>query len=329
MRFTTKILKRFSSNHNFAFAFDIDGVLIQGKHVLPQAIDGLQELRRKNIPFIIITNGGGVTESEKAASLSSRLQVPIEMDQMCLAHSPMRSLLSEYRDKMVLVVGPDKVRKVAENYGFNKFLMPQDIFALNHHVWPFIKPLTHHDTHDLSHLHFSAILMMHDSTDWGRDMQIMYDALRSSNGKYLEFAASNQQALPIYFSHSDLVWKSTYPNLRFGQGSFRSAFSSLYHELSGHQLKYETFGKPTSQTFQYAETLLKKLIPNADPDMKVYMIGDNPESDIVGANRHGWESVLVTQTGVYREEHSKIHHGAKFVYNDVGEAIQEILRMHV
>lgn len=32
---------------------------------------------------------------------------------------------------------------------------------------------------------------------------------------------------------------------------------------------------------------------------KVYMVGDNPTTDIAGANRHGWESILVT-TGVFK-----------------------------
>ena len=39
-----------------------------------------------------------------------------------------------------------------------------------------------------------------------------------------------------------------------------------------------------------------------DPDQRlnVYMVGDNPESDIAGANAFGWESLLV-KTGVYKD----------------------------
>ena len=31
------------------------------------------------------------------------------------------------------------------------------------------------------------------------------------------------------------------------------------------------------------------------------MIGDNPEGDIEGANRQGWNSILV-KSGIYKEE---------------------------
>ena len=33
---------------------------------------------------------------------------------------------------------------------------------------------------------------------------------------------------------------------------------------------------------------------------KVYAVGDNILSDIIGANAHGWESILV-KTGVYKD----------------------------
>lgn len=39
-----------------------------------------------------------------------------------------------------------------------------------------------------------------------------------------------------------------------------------------------------------------------EPPRSIYMVGDNPESDIRGANLHGWDSILV-RTGVYKDEH--------------------------
>ena len=41
--------------------------------------------------------------------------------------------------------------------------------------------------------------------------------------------------------------------------------------------------------------------PNETPFRKIYMVGDNPESDIKGANDNGWESVLL-RTGVYKDD---------------------------
>lgn len=55
-----------------------------------------------------------------------------------------------------------------------------------------------------------------------------------------------------------------------------------------------------------------------------YAIGDNPASDIEGANGAGWESILV-QTGVFKADQG--HHPAKHVVHDVKEALRLILEL--
>ena len=58
------------------------------------------------------------------------------------------------------------------------------------------------------------------------------------------------------------------------------------------------------------------------------MIGDNPESDIEGANRKGWNSILV-KTGVYQhldEKGNENKHNAKFLVQDMNEAFELILK---
>ena len=323
-----KLLQRFNPRHRISFAFDIDGVLKQGKNALPQAIDSLKELEVKRIPYIILTNGGGMLEQEKAEELSSSLQVPISKDQVCLSHSPMKELATQYGHSKVLVIGPDRVREVAKSYGFQNIVMPQDIFNANHHVWPFKKPTNDSGLKmaSLDDLHLAAVTMFHDSDDWGRDFQILYDALRSKEGRYMESnLVASRQAIPLYFSNSDLVWRTSFPNLRFAQGSFRQSFAALYQKLSGHPVEYETFGKPTKATFLYAEKMLNSISPPPSYGRTVFMIGDNPQSDIDGANNFGWESVLVTKTGVYREGISDPAHGAKYVFDDVGVAVRSIL----
>jgi ribonucleotide monophosphatase NagD (HAD superfamily) len=56
-----------------------------------------------------------------------------------------------------------------------------------------------------------------------------------------------------------------------------------------------------------------------EPFDRIYMIGDNPASDIRGANRFGWESVLV-KTGVWKEDDDVIH-DAKYVVDDVLDGV--------
>lgn len=57
-----------------------------------------------------------------------------------------------------------------------------------------------------------------------------------------------------------------------------------------------------------------------------YMIGDNPKSDIDGANRRGWTSILV-RTGVFQGEENDKEHPATYVVKDFEEAIQLIYKI--
>ncbi|KAJ1932496.1 hypothetical protein FBU59_006354, partial [Linderina macrospora] len=91
-----------------AVAFDIDGVLIKGKRTLDEGRRALEMLNGNNvfgkrIPFVLLTNGGGVTEADKAADISKRLGVEIKPEQVILSHSPMQALTDKYADKHVLV----------------------------------------------------------------------------------------------------------------------------------------------------------------------------------------------------------------------------------
>lgn len=99
-------------------------------------------------------------------------------------------------------------------------------------------------------------------------------------------------------------------------------------------LRSRTIGKPHTLTFEYAERVLKGLQKDnkgTNRDLgKVYMVGDNPYSDIRGANGYGWESILV-KTGVYRHgegDELKAEFKPKIMVEDVGEAVERIMDKH-
>ena len=58
------------------------------------------------------------------------------------------------------------------------------------------------------------------------------------------------------------------------------------------------------------------------------MIGDNPDSDIDGANRRGWVSILV-KTGIFNaeKEENSSRHPAKYVVNDMEAAVKLIYQL--
>ncbi len=59
------------------------------------------------------------------------------------------------------------------------------------------------------------------------------------------------------------------------------------------------YGKPELHHFEYAEEYGKKNYIDENHEVsKYYMIGDNPHTDIRGANTIGWVSIMV-RTGVF------------------------------
>ncbi|KAI9193192.1 HAD-like domain-containing protein [Polychytrium aggregatum] len=315
-------------------AFDIDGVLVRGKNVLPEAKRAIKMLDERNIPYIFLTNGGGVPESVRSIELSKRLETKIDPLQVVLSHSPMHDLSNKYRDRPVLILGKDTCKDVALGYGFQKPFLAAELMAWAPTMCPFTPAPTqkYSTTIDFSKEPIAAIMMFHDSWDWGRDLQIACDVLISRGG----FAGTISdpkapQSVPIYFSNPDFVWSNEYPVNRFAQGAFRLALERLYQELKGVPLQYTQFGKPTEKTYRFAEAVMEeyalkagKLAGPAKIRRKIYGIGDNPASDIEGANRNGWHSILV-RTGVWRQDLHGDDHGAVHVVDHVEDAVQLLL----
>jgi HAD superfamily hydrolase (TIGR01456 family) len=343
-----------------AFVFDIDGVLIRGPHALPHAAPALHQLDRHNVPWILLTNGGGRSEQDRVDGLSALLGTPIHRDQFIQSHTPLKPLAAKY--KRVLVVGGDgdRCRRVAEDvYGFSEAIITADIVRANPSVWPFHR-YTALELETIARPNFQpgqspidAVLVFNDPRDMGTDLQIVLDVLLSDrghvgtrraavgtpNGPATPDAAA-EPSVPIFFSNNDLLWANPYPVARFGQGAFRVAVEALYAQMThGAHLQSTIIGKPHKFTYDYANSLLlewaqkthasnsnsgaaaEKLAMSFD---KVFMVGDNPASDITGANAYGWDSLLV-RTGVFQDEDLPgLPKAARptHIFDHVGEAVE-------
>ncbi|KAJ5198794.1 uncharacterized protein N7459_008647 [Penicillium hispanicum] len=334
---------------NFAFAFDIDGVLLRASKPIPGAAETLALLKRQNIPFILLTNGGGKHETERVAEISQKLNVPLDATDIVQSHSPFAELVkgtdetSALEHKCVLVAGGDGdgCRRVAEQYGFKNVVTPGDIFMANPSIWPFSKNFYDYyktfarplpkpvDPRDpAKSLKIDAMFVFNDPRDWALDTQVIMDLLLSSQGHLGTLSDKNGRAdLPnhgyqqdgqphLYFSNPDLWWAAAYPLPRLGQGGFREALGGVWAATTGGpgkgiELKKSVIGKPYQGTYEFAERQMLRNRSTAFggatnlPHLQhVYMIGDNPESDIRGANSYrsnigsSWQSILV-RTGVY------------------------------
>lgn len=304
----------------------IDGVLIRGKKAIPEAKLALDILNQHQIPWILLTNGGGQPEKERADKLSNLIGVKISDSQVVQAHTPFRGLAQKYH--RVLVVGGvgDNCRHVAEKiYGFQDVVIPADIVKTHPSVSPFsayspeyidqiARPRRFHEP-ESGESKIDAILVFNDPRDLSTDLQITLDLLLSRNGyvgTLRDLHSSKKElstpSVPIYFCCNDLLWANNYPLNRFGQGAFRIMVERLYSEMThGAKLQSTIIGKPYEFTYKYANSVLKDWrakrfgITDDMKDTTVFMVGDNPASDIMGGNNFGWHSLLV-RTGVFRDE---------------------------
>lgn len=179
----------------------------------------------------------------------------------------------------------------------------------------------------------------------------MTDVLASpdgSLGRWHDIDAPQEawkQQIPIFFSNPDLLWVrpscpgvfplpadlhrqgNDYPEPRFGQGAFQEAFRAVWKRTTGRELAHVTTGgKPTELTYRYAERLLleqanhPEILPSGSQRVQklgcTFMLGDNPFSDIAGANAYGFSSILV-RTGVFRGKENHHIHPATKVEADV------------
>lgn len=87
----------------------IDGVLLRGRSPLDGASRSLSYLKDQRIPFILLTNGGGVHEEKRAQVLTEQLGVEITPSMIVQSHTPF-SGLEHLKKRPTLIVGGHKDR---------------------------------------------------------------------------------------------------------------------------------------------------------------------------------------------------------------------------
>lgn len=338
---------------SFGIAFDIDGVILRGRSPIggsPQAIRLLySDDGTLKIPFLFLTNGGGVPEHNRALELSELLGVNISPAQVVHGHSPYRELVNRFEDDLIVAVGKGEPAAVMADYGFRKVLSIDEYSSYFRDIDPLatfkkwkVGPADSknfmsekvHPSYDVYVERVKGVFVVSDPVDWGRDLQVLCDILSTGglpgNGK------GDQP--PLYFASDDLEYQAAFPSERLGMGAFRIALESIFNQINDHPLKYTSYGKPNPFVFKNAASILEKLVMSMYPNSQstkevkdhqfstIYMIGDNPKVDINGALKAGppWSSIL-TRTGVFRGKDNDPQFPADLVVDTVEDAINCIL----
>ncbi|KAK5620164.1 hypothetical protein CRENBAI_001235 [Crenichthys baileyi] len=278
---------------SFGLLFDIDGVLVRGRTLIPAAKQCFRNLVDRNgkykVPVVFVTNAGNCMRQTKAEHLSHLLEVEVSPDQVMLSHSPLR-MFTQFQKKCVLVSGQGPVEEVAHNLGFENVVtidMLREAYPVldfvDHNRRPkeFIPPSKGLRPID-------AVILFGEPIRWETNFQLIIDVLLTNGDPGKTWISTQYPHIPVLACNMDLLWMAEARNPRFGHGMFLVCLESLYKKVTGYDLKYEALiGKPSVVTYNYAELLIRQQAEKLGwniPVKTLYAIGDNPMSDIYGAN---------------------------------------------
>nr|AAI03274.1 CECR5 protein [Bos taurus] len=277
----------------FGLLLDIDGVLVRGHQVIPAAQEAFRRLLdpqgQLRVPVVFVTNAGNISQCSKAEELSAQLGFQVEPDQVILSHSPMK-LFSQHHDRRMLVSGQGPLVENARALGF-KHLVTVDELRAAFPVLDMVDLQRRPKTTLLPRSDFPAIegvLLLGEPVRWETSLQLITDVLLSDGNPGTGLATAPYPHLPVLASNTDLLWMAEAKMPRFGHGTFLLCLEAIYRKLTGRELCYSGLtGKPSLLTYRYAEGLLARQAARrgwAAPIRSLYAVGDNPMSDIYGAN---------------------------------------------
>ncbi|KAJ6432781.1 hypothetical protein OIU84_019921 [Salix udensis] len=361
--FSSQLQSEQKRRSSFGIAFDIDGVLLRGKDPIggsPQALRRLYgDSGNLNVPFLFLTNGGGIPESRRANELSELLGVKIIPSQVLQGHSSFKSLLKRYENQLIVATGKGEPAVVMSEYGFKKAVSLEEYASCFENIDPLAPykmwttklgldrsspPLNTVPRYDVSSETVKAVFVISDPCRLGQGhsgvspfhlVMLKLPAELGFNG----FSAQLWKPAILYRLISLFDIQAAFPSNRLGTGAFRIALESVFNRIHYNPLEYVSFGKPNPFVFKNAEAMLKQLQPSYHSDYfkepgdsgsqsfkTLYMIDDNPSVDVKGAQQagHPWFSIL-TRTGVFRGKHNHAEFPADLVVDTVEEAVDYIL----
>ncbi len=97
-------------------------------------------LREKNVPLAIITNGGGETESHRAEVISKILgldgkDLKLKGEEVFLCHSPMRPVIAENKTNKLLMAGIGDTDLIMKEYDCNNYITVEEYLLIFPHLF--------------------------------------------------------------------------------------------------------------------------------------------------------------------------------------------------
>lgn len=275
-------LQHLSTKPKFGLIFDIDGVIVRGKSVLPPVAKCFRKLvddsGKFRVPTIFVTNSGNARCSEKAEDLTKWIGVEIAESQVVMAHTPLKQF-KQFHDKNVLISGQGPVVKIARDLGFNKTTTISDLvknfpsldYVNKNRRDPRCGPI------DPKFPQIEGVLLLSEPTEWETPLQLIVDLLITNGMPSRVLPSIPDPHIPLMACNMDLLWVSEAPIPRYGNGAFLLCLEALYKKVTGKDMVYSALiGKPSEVTYLYANEKIQehaKSIGIDHPIETIYAIG--------------------------------------------------------
>ncbi|XP_065348959.1 haloacid dehalogenase-like hydrolase domain-containing 5 [Cloeon dipterum] len=281
------------ANPRFGLLFDIDGVIVRGKKVLPPAADGFKHLvdgsGKFRVPTVFVTNAGNALRHHKAQQLSEWLQIEVHEDQVVMAHSPLR-MFHQFHNKHMLVSGQGPVKEIAKYLGFKKVTTIEELRG----IFPALDAVDHQRrisvpcSFEQYFPRIEGLVLFGEPVRWETSLQLLVDVLMTDGLPTEAPTRPIYPHIPVLACNMDLQWMAEAPLPRFGHGAFLLCLENLYKKITGLDLIYTALiGKPSEVTYHHAHHMVMKQAKflGLEKNLKaLYAIGDNINTDIFGAN---------------------------------------------
>lgn len=246
-----------------ALLLDAFGVLVEGSGPLPGAIDFIEKLNQCGKPYFVLTNSASQLPETKAAAFRAK-GLPIADDRIISSGMLLAPYFREHglAGSRAVVLGPADAAAFVEQAGG--------------------EPLAPETADD------AEVVVIADQKGFS-----LLEGLDNTLGIVLQ-RLDRGEPLHLLLCNPDIIYPKGAHNYGFTAGGLAKMFDGILAErYPERNACFTPLGKPHRPIFEEAAR-------RAGPT-NLLMVGDQPATDILGANRFGIDSALV-ETGLYRGE---------------------------
>ncbi|CAK9805875.1 Haloacid dehalogenase-like hydrolase domain-containing 5 [Anthophora quadrimaculata] len=327
-------LRHLSIKPKFGLLFDIDGVIVRGKNVLPPVPEAFKRLQGKDgkfrVPTVFVTNSGNALRGQRAADLSKWIGFEVKESQVVMAHSPLK-LLQNFHNKQVLISGQGPIKEIAKELGFQKVITIQELVK----NFPSLDYVNMEKRNpqcgpvDPNFPVIEGIVLFSEPVSWEAPLQLIVDLLMTNGMPTGLPDEIPYPHIPVLACNMDLLWVSEAPIPRYGHGAFLLCLESLYKKITSKDLLYTALvGKPSELTYYHANYMLNKHAKSIGINHNIdtiYAIGDNINTDIFGGNLYDKYLSYCTKEEVLKSDKLKILLGKSYTKPPSAKACISIL----